>query len=66
MPLNLFNDRALTCTDVVASEPSFRAIQGYSLVGHGRKNVWLGLMRFQAQDERKAELRAFLKQFGSK
>jgi Dyp-type peroxidase family len=66
MPLNIYNDHSVTCAEVMANEVSFRAIQGYVLVSHGRDNVWLGLVRFQAPAARQPELRAFLKTFGSK
>src|SRR5262245_94764 len=66
MPLNIFNDRSLTGKEVNANAKSFRAIQGYILVSHGRKHVWLALLRFRAPEARKPELRAFLKDFGSR
>ena len=65
MPLNISNDHSLTCPEVMANQASFERIQGYILVSHGRENVWLGLVRFQASDARKPELRAVLKEFGT-
>src|SRR5262245_61487981 len=48
MPLPL--KKLLTESDVDANVELFEAVQGYSLVPHGRDHVWLALLRFTPQD----------------
>src|SRR5262245_27373580 len=56
----------LTQAQVVANKDLFQNIQGYCLVNHGRKNVWLGLTCFDAQtDESRRRLIAEISACGA-
>src|SRR5260370_13605554 len=49
----------LSQAQVVENKDLFQNIQGYCLVNHGRKNVWLALTCFEAKtDESRQRLRA--------
>ncbi len=56
----------LSQTQVVANKDLFQNIQGYCLVNHGRKNVWLALTSFEPQtDESRQRLRAQISACGA-
>src|SRR5260370_35208211 len=56
----------LSQAQVVANKDLFQNTQGYCLVNHGRKNVWLALTCFEPQtDESRQRLRAQISACGA-
>src|SRR5262245_40043644 len=67
MPLPL--KKLLTEADVETPENRglFKAVQGYAVVPHGRKHVWLGLLSFTPRDtDHQKEIATFLCACGQK